>query len=410
MATGRPDALQLMGRSRVAIDGGPVQGIALDTEFAVDLGTSRARLTCSCPVIQSVCDRRRDVSLMASAGESKMDARFDVANLQRLLQLFKVPVSVSSRATGNVRSSWPGVDVDRLKGNGRIQLFEIPPATSRDIPVAGVVNVSAGSNRIAATIDGLDSGALHVSGQMSLQSLKQIGGSLRLEVSDTGQALPQVAGWIGSSVPPDLQISGPAVIHANLDGTLEHPRIAGTVEASGLRLNTFENLQLDAAATYTPEQVDVQQFSVRWKAEAITGNGKIGLTSNDPTLDGQVAIATASIHRLLSEIGRPEIPASGNVDVAATVSGTVGIPIVAAKLTAPDLQAYDEPLGILSAEASLQNKVVLLDSLTLNKRAAEIFKPPEGMKSRLVLRCWFEGTRTSADRNSLPGAPAIRAT
>jgi autotransporter translocation and assembly factor TamB len=252
-ATGRPEALLLTGRltgRELTVD--RFREIALDTEFAVDLGTSRARLT-SVHVRSSNLSvtGAADVALMASAGESKMDARFDVANLQRLLQLFKAPVSVSSRATGNVRSSWPGVDVDRLKGTGRIQLFEIPPATSRDIPVAGVVNVSAGSNRIAATIDGLDSSALHVSGQMSLQSLKQIGGSLRLEVSDTGRAMPQVAGWVGSSVPPDLQISGPAVIHANLDGTLEHPRIDGNVEANDLRLNSFENVQLRAAATYT---------------------------------------------------------------------------------------------------------------------------------------------------------------
>jgi outer membrane protein assembly complex protein YaeT len=366
---GHPEALQLTGSltgSELTAD--PFRGIAIDTEFAVDLGTSRARLTSVRARSSNLsASGTADLALAGAAGESEMDARFDVADLHRLLQLYKVPAAVSTRVTGNARMNWPGVDVNRMKGSGRIQLFEIPPTTSRDVPVAGVVSVSAGSDRLTATIDALDSGALHLSGKMSLQSLKHIGGTLRLDISDTAKALPQVAGWFGSSVPPDVQISGPAVINANLGGTLEHPRIDGNVEAKGLRLNGFENVQLDAAAEYTPDQVDIQQFSIRWEAESITGSGHVGLTATSPTLDGQVAIATTSIHRLLSEIGRPEIPVSGNVDVAATVSGTVENPVVAAKLNASDLQAYDEPLGIVSAEASLQNNVALLDTLTLSK-------------------------------------------
>jgi outer membrane protein assembly complex protein YaeT len=411
MATGHPEALQLTGRfSGHELTADRFSGIALDTEFAADLGKNRGRLTsvrARSPLVSVT--GAADVALAPSAGESKVDARFDVANLQKLLQLFKVPVSVSSRVAGNVRGSWPGVDVDRLKGSGRFQLFEISPTTSRDIPVAGVVNLSAGSDRLTATIDSLDSGALHVSGQMSLQSLKQIGGALRLEVSDTGRAMPQVAGWFGSNPPPDLEVSGPAVIHANLDGTLEHPRIDGSVEANGLRLNSFENVQLHAAATYTPEQVDVSQLSIQWKAETLTASGRVGLSAASPTLDGQAAIATTSIHRLLSESGWPEIPAGGNVDIAATVSGTVENPVVAAKLTASDLQAYDEPLGILSAEASLQNKVVLLDTLTLSKAG--------GGDLHASGRYEIESGSYAVDVNgrelqliglALPNAPAIR--
>jgi len=217
---------------------------------------------------------------------------------------------------------------------------------------------------LTATIDELNSGALHLSGQGSLQSLKQIGGSLRLAVSDAGDALPQVAGWFGSTVPSDMKVSGLAVLTVNLEGTLEHPQVDGNLEANDLALNGFENVHLGVAAKYTPEQVDVQQLSIQWKAETITGNGHVGLTGSDPTLDGQAVIATTSIHRLLSEIGRPEIPAAGNVDINATVSGTIQNPIVAAKLAASELQAYDEPIGLLSAQASLQNHVAVLDTLT----------------------------------------------
>jgi len=369
-ATGRPKELKLTGRlsgGQLAVD--RFRDVAFDTDFAVDLGTSRVRLTsvrARSPDLSA--SGAADIAFTAAAGESSMDARFDIADLQRLLQFYKLPVSVSSRLTGNARLSWPGTEVGQLKGSGRIQLFaKSTVVTGKDIPVAGVINVSTRGDRLTASIGELESGALRLSGQVSLQSLKQIGGTLRLEVSDTAQALPQVAGWTGSSTPADLQISGPAIIDANLAGTLEQPRIGANIVANGLRLNNLENIRVDAAAEYTREQLDVRQLSIQWAEESMTGSGRIGLTAAEPTLDGQVAISSASIHRVLTALGTPEIPAAGNVDVSAIVSGTVQNPVVTAKVSASDLQAYGESLGTLSASASFQNQIVQLDSLTLNK-------------------------------------------
>jgi hypothetical protein len=114
MATGHPEALQLTGRfSGHELTADRFSGIALDTEFAADLGKNRGRLTsvrARSPLVSVT--GAADVALAPSAGESKVDARFDVANLQKLLQLFKVPVSVSSRVAGNVRGSWPGGSVE----------------------------------------------------------------------------------------------------------------------------------------------------------------------------------------------------------------------------------------------------------------------------------------------------------
>ena len=366
---GRPEALQLTGH----VTGRDLtverfRGVSIDTDFAADFGTSRARLTSFRARSSNLsASGNADMALAATAGESKVDARFEVTNLDKLLQLYSSPVHVATRVAGNARVSWPGVDMDRLKGSGHIQLFETSPATSRDIPVAGVVNLTAANNRLVATIEQLHSGALHLSGNIGLQSLKKLGGSLRLDVPETENAIPQVAGWFGSSIPPEVKIAGPAVIQANLDGTLDRPRIDGSVESSGLQLNGFENIQLYAAAEYTPELVDVQQVSLQWKAESIKGTGHVGLTDSDPALDAQIAIATTSIQQLLSEFGRPDIPAAGSVDMAATISGTVANPVIAAKLIASDLQAYDEQVGNLSADVSFQNKVANLDGLTLSK-------------------------------------------
>ncbi len=97
------------------------------------------------------------------------------------------------------------------------------------------------------------------------------------------------------------------------------------------------------------------------------------------------------------------------MDIAATVSGTVQNPVVAAKLTASDLQAYDEPLGILSAEASLQNQVALLDTLTLNKagggdlQASGRYEITSGSYA-----VGLKGRELQLIGLALPGVPAMR--
>ena len=78
-------------------------------------------------------------------------------------------------------------------------------------------------------------------------------------------------------------------------------------------------------------------------------------------------MSRVSLHRVLDLLGKPEIPADGNFDVTATVSGTTENVMVDAKLTATDLQAYDETFGAAEAQASFQNQIVQLDSLTLHK-------------------------------------------
>src|SRR6185436_921836 len=130
-------------------------------------------------------------------------------------------------------------------------------------------------------------------------SLKRLDGSVRMDVTDTAYALPQVAGWFGSSLPSNLHFSGPAVLDANLSGTLERPQIAVTVAADDLHLNGMKGIQLNASAGVSTEQIEVQRFTVQRETEFVTGSGRIGLMQPEPTVDAQFAVANASIHRVL---------------------------------------------------------------------------------------------------------------
>src|SRR5438552_16454655 len=93
----------------------------------------------------------------------------------------------------------------------------------------------------------------------------------------------------------------------------------------------------------------------------------MGLTARSPTLDARAEVQNAPVHRILAALGKAEVPADGNINIAATVSGTIQNPAANLRVSASDLQAYSESFGTLSAEARLENQVVQLSSLSLNK-------------------------------------------
>src|SRR5262249_9228168 len=152
--------------------------------------------------------------------------------------------------------------------------------------------------KAVASIDSLDAGSLHLRGQVSIDSSNEIRGTLRADAPDSGQALKQVAAWSGSAFPVGLELAGPAGFDVNLNGTLAHPRIAGTLQANALQLNQLKNVNLEAAAEYTPQQVDVQRVVVNWEQETVTASGEIGLTGRTPSLDLHAEVPNASIQRI----------------------------------------------------------------------------------------------------------------
>jgi hypothetical protein len=192
---------------------------------------------------------------------------------------------------------------------------------------------------VRAAVESIDAGALHLSGQVQIQNAKQMDGAVRVDVADTGLGWSQAAGWFGSSVPQNIQISGPATIDAVLSGTMEQPQITASLAANSLRLNDLKDLRLLADAVYTTDQIELPRISLNWESESASGSGHIGLQTTPPTLAGQFDVSRVSLHRILNIAGNPGIPADGNVEISATVSGTTENVVVNAKLAASDLQS-----------------------------------------------------------------------
>ena len=353
-----------------------VRQLSVDTDVTWERASNRAQMgqfQARSPLIS--VSGTADVALAATAGESNAAARLDAVNIEQLSRLLKLPVVIASRATGNASLRWPGLDFTRLAGAAGIRLTALPPATTaRRVPLAGVLNVRARDGNAVVSIDSLDAESLNLRGEVTLESLKRLGGAISVETADSGQALKQIAAWSGNSFPEGLRLAGPLGADANLGGTLEWPSIGATVQAVGLQLNELKDIDLEAVAQYTREQIDVQRVALQWEGESLTGSGRIGLTTPSPELDARADVMNASIHRILAAFGQAEVPADGNINIAATVSGTFQDPAASISANGSDLQAYSEPLGTLTAEGHFRHQVLHLDSLSLMKPGSGPFQ------------------------------------
>src|SRR2546426_1341137 len=224
--------------------------IALNIEFAYDQAAQRAQLksfnTRSPGIAISVS---ADVALAASAGASRVDARLDVADLQQISNILKLPVAVASRATGNAHLRWPSsLDFAQLDGDARIQLSARRVTQPKRIPVAGAIGVKSTRGTTIASVDSLEAGPVSVRGQLGVRSTNQLTGNLQIDTADTGQALKQVTAWLGSALQPDLHLGGAAGIEANLGGTLERPQVTANLHGNALQVNELKDIDLDAGA------------------------------------------------------------------------------------------------------------------------------------------------------------------
>ena len=385
--------------------------IALNIEFAYDQAAQRAQLksfnTRSPGIAISVS---ADVALRASAGASRVDARLDVADLQQISNILKLPVAVASRATGNAHLRWPSLDFAQLDGDARIQLSAQRVTQPKRIPVAGAIGVKSTRGTTIASVDSLEAGPVSVRGQLGVRSTNQLTGNLQIDTADTGQALKQVTDWLGSALQQDLHVGGAAGIEANLGGTLERPQVTANLHGNALQVNELKDIDLDAVAVYTPEEVDLQKLLIQWREESLTASGRLDLKTPNTPLEAHAEVPNASVHRILEGLGNADFPADGRVTLDARISGTIANPSADVRISAADLQAYSEAVGRLEAEAHFENDVLRLDNLTLDKsdggqlRASGHYEVASGAYSVAA-----NGAELKLSRLLLPNSTTIRA-
>src|SRR5262249_26173595 len=109
---GRPNELKVTGRIKGEnLTAEPIDRITVDVDIACDVAEQRAQLNSFVGRSPNLSvSGTADFALAPNAGGSRIDARLDAADLEKISKMLKLPVAVASRATGDARVRWAGVD------------------------------------------------------------------------------------------------------------------------------------------------------------------------------------------------------------------------------------------------------------------------------------------------------------
>jgi autotransporter translocation and assembly factor TamB len=209
-------------------------------------------------------------------------------------------------------------------------------------------------------------------GTVTMDARNRLSGEIRAAAGNLAGTVAGLEAFLGRPDLVETRVDGTANIVATLGGTLQKPAVDATVQAPSLALGTLEGVALNLDASYQPSQLVIRDAAIRWREQTATARGAIGLTGPTRPLNLTANVQGADLSTVLAGLGRPDIPAQGTISVAATVGGTVESPDANLTVTGTNLQAYNEPLGNLSAQARLQNRVLQVDQLRLDKQEGSL--------------------------------------
>ena len=174
----------------------------------------------------------------------------------------------------------------------------------------------------------------------------------------------------------DTPVDGAAVVTAQLSGTVQNPQIAANIQAPELQLGQLKAVNIQANANYTGTALALKNVDLQWQGQTITASGTVGLKGRNPAIDLTTQTQNLKIESVLAGLNRTDIPASGDVQIDARITGTTKQPVVDANISGSNLVAYKEPLGTLNAQAQVRGDDVTIANLTLDK-------PQEGGNGKL---------------------------
>src|SRR5215475_6670269 len=151
---GLPNQLKVAGRIKGEnLTAESIDRITLDADVAGDLAARRAQVNSFQMQSPNLSVSGTAVlALAADAGESRIDARLDAADLEKISKPLKLPVTVASRASGHAQLRWAGPDFTRgWHGDGRLQFTAKQGNTNlRRIPLNGAIALRADNSKTIA--------------------------------------------------------------------------------------------------------------------------------------------------------------------------------------------------------------------------------------------------------------------
>jgi len=207
------------------------------------------------------------------------------------------------------------------------------------------------------TADAREFEGVRLSGQASMDATRRLGGTFLLAVPSLGAV--------------DSTLRGDARLHARLGGTVEDPRLQGSLEGRNLGAGPVENASLDATLAASLRAIEVPELLLAWRDQLVRGNGVLNLERTTPELIFDAKSDHFALENTLPGLDVHDLPVRGAFDLALHAEGPIDHIAATATLHATGLEAYKEPLGAFSLNAAFLNNRLTLQEARLDKPGSE---------------------------------------
>jgi translocation and assembly module TamB len=271
-------------------------------------------------------------------------------------QLKRLPIT--GTLTGDTRASWTGSlqnakVISDLALRGAI--WETNPPSPR-FPLDGVAHVSYDGKRNAVLVSRTSfraaSVSLNVQGELSNHSNLQIG----TVAPDLHEAAQLISLLKESQSPPPKQVdvSGSATVHAIVQGSMQRPRISGTVSAENLEAHGSRWKTARLAFEANPSSASVHDLALANARQGdASGNVRIVLRDWSYVPENRIE-GNLTAHRLaiadLQHLAGVDYPVVGNLSANVAISGSQLDPAGHGQLQISEGKAYGEPFQSVNAK------------------------------------------------------------
>jgi len=358
-----------------AVSYGRFRGAAVEAQPVWRAGAERLELKkLSIRSPQGSLQAEGDLALADTAGESRLQGRFENFDLRALSLQLELPVEAASRASGVLDLAWDGLEFTQPRGQAELSL-SAPAATPEEnvLPLSGSLRLNAQGERLLLSAAPVEALGARLEGDFTVESLSGLGGQARVEAASLSRAVAEADAFLGN--PPEESVApagleGQASLAAGLSGTLEAPELS--VQASGRNLQAagVEGASFQAIAAYKELLLSVERLELRWQEQTVQAGGSVDFAPEAPALDLRLRARQASLQAVLAGLGQ-ELPVEGFADLDAEVGGNTEAPRARLSASANELTAYGERLGRLRVEAGFADQQVEVSELVLEKPRKE---------------------------------------
>ena len=335
------------------------------------------------------------VAVSADTDLSPAGIRLDQVNASLLGGAFRGSVSVPDFQRVSLKGQVSGLALSRLAAfgtgktlpwsgtvGGTVEMSASLAAGARDmtasagmeisraeggIPVEGVIdavyNQRAGTVELGSSRISTPDSRLVVSGTLGRTLDVQ---ARTTNLNDLLPALRLVSEEVPEPLPVKLASGGSVLVNARVQGPLNDPKIAGTLEASHFIAADREFDHLTTGFEAEASRLAASNLTLAQNGTRVTGSGTIALAAwkavDASALSANLALHDLDVAKVLKEAGAT-VEVTGTASATIHLQGTYGNPTAAVQLTVLKPAAYGEQLDRYQADVRYSsNRIEVVSS------------------------------------------------